>query len=179
MKKILFLFLLSAFVYRVNAQTVVHQTKSGKIKFFSSTPVEDIEAINNQVDAKLATNGQMVFQVAIRGFKFDNALMEEHFNENYLESAKYPKAVFMGTIANIKEVNFSKDGTYKVTVTGKIKLHGAEKEITASGTIEVNAGKVHSKSIFKLVLSDYGIKGNYIGDKIAKTVEVTVDCKYN
>src|ERR1700761_7143296 len=129
MKKIWLACLLLATVTATNAQTKVYQTKSGKVKFYSSTPVENIEADNNQVDAKLATNGQMVFMVAIRGFVFKNALMQEHFNENYMESDKFPKAVFMGTISNIKDIDFTKDGSYKVTVSGDMEIHGTKQKV--------------------------------------------------
>jgi polyisoprenoid-binding protein YceI len=177
MKKLFLLFLLTASI--ISQAQKIYQTKSGKIKFFSTTPVEDIEATNSQVDAKLATNGQMVFQVAIRGFRFDNSLMEEHFNENYMDSKKFPKAVFMGNIIEINSVDFTKDGTYKVTVKGNLEIHGVKKEITAPGTITIKGGKINSKSVFKITVTDYGIKGGLIGQKIASTVEVTVDCKYD
>jgi len=172
-----FWILIFAFCISSNAQKI-YQTKSGKVKFFSTTPVEDIEAINNQVDSKISDKGQLVFMVAMRGFTFKNALMQEHFNENYLESSKYPKATFMGTFSNLKDIDFSKDGVYKTTVSGEMKIHGVAKPVTASGTIEIKAGKVSAKSVFKLTITDYGITGKYIGDKIAKEVTITLDCSY-
>lgn len=168
--------LAATFAITCQAQKV-YQTKSGKVKFFSSTAVEDIEAINNQADAKLGTNGQMVFMIAIKGFKFDNSLMQEHFNgDGYMESSKFPKAVFMGNIVDLKAVDFTKDGSYKVSVKGKMEIHGIKKDITVPGTIEIKAGKVTSKSVFKVKVGDYGVKGH---EKVAKEVEVTVDCKYD
>lgn len=177
MKKIwLCLFVIASIVTTAQAQKV-YQTKSGKIKFFSTTPVEDIEAINNQTDAKLATNGQMVFMVLIKGFKFDNALMQEHFNsDGYMESSKFSKAVFMGNIVDLKAVDFTKDGSYKVSVKGNLEIHGIKKEVTVPGTIEIKGGKLSSKSVFKVAIADYGVKGHA---KVAKEVEVTVDCKYD
>ena len=166
----------ATFAIQVNAQKV-YATKTGKVKFFSTTPVEDIEAVNNQADAKLGTNGQMVFMVAIRGFKFDNSLMQEHFNgDDYMQSSKFPKAVFKGNIANLKDVDFTKDGSYKVSVKGTMEIHGVKKEITVPGTIDIKGGKVSSKSVFKVNIADYGVKGH---EKVAKAVEVTVDCKYD
>ena len=161
----------------VSAQTI-YKTKGGKVSFKSDAPLEKIEAVNNQADSKLATNGQVVFLVAIKAFKFENATMEEHFNENYMESTKYPKGTFMGNITNIADVNFAKDGVYKVTVTGNLTIHGVTKNVTSAGTIEVKGGKVQAKSKFVIKLSDYGIKGAWIGEKIAKEVEINVDCKY-
>lgn len=178
MKKILVFILVVLIACSTNAQKV-YQTKSGKVKFFSSTKVEDIEAINSQADSKLATNGQMVFMLAIKGFKFDNSLMQEHFNENYMESSKFPRATFMGTITDIKSIDFTKDGSYKTEVKGTMEIHGVKKPVIAAGNINIKGGKVSAKSIFRVKVADYGIKGNYIGDKIAKEVEITVDCKYD
>jgi polyisoprenoid-binding protein YceI len=96
-----------------------------------------------------------------------------------MDSKKFPKAVFMGNIIEINSVDFTKDGTYKVTVKGNLEIHGVKKEITAPGTITIKGGKINSKSVFKITVTDYGIKGGLIGQKIASTVEVTVDCKYD
>ncbi len=178
MKKILFTLLLLAGCHALQAQKV-YQTKAGKIKFYSAALLENIEAVNNQVDSKLATNGQMVFMALIKGFRFENATMQEHFNENYMESDKYPKASFQGKISNLADVNFEKDGIYKTTVAGTLEIHGTKQNVTATGTLEVKAGKVSAKSVFKIKLADYNIKGTLIGDKIAKEIEITVDCKYD
>lgn len=177
MKKLLFTLLLVCSITVISAQKI-YQTKSGKISFYSAALLENIEAINNQVDSKLSNNGQLVFMVAIKGFRFENATMQEHFNENYMDSDKYPKAVFLGKITNLADVNFDKDGSYKTTVTGLLDMHGVKQLITALGTLEVKAGKVSAKSSFKVKLADYNIKGTLIGDKIAKELTITVDCKY-
>jgi polyisoprenoid-binding protein YceI len=178
MKKTLLIVLLAAICIASQAQKIF-QTKSGKVKFFSAAPLENIEAVNNQVDAKLATNGQLVFMLGIKGFRFENATMQEHFNENYMESNKYPKAVFGGTITNLAAINFDKDGIYAASVTGELEIHGIKKKVSMDGTIEIKSGKVSVKSKFNIKLSDYNIKGSLIGEKIAKEVEVTVDCKYD
>jgi len=169
-----FLCLFSSYL---SAQTI-YQTKSAKVKFFSATTVENIEAVNNQVNAKLSTNGQMVFILAIRGFVFKNALMQEHFNENYMESDKFPKASFFGNITNINTVNFSKDGSYPVSVNGDMEIHGVKQKVNATGTIDIKNGKIAAKSIFKVTITNFGIKGSYIGDKIAKEIEITVQSTY-
>jgi polyisoprenoid-binding protein YceI len=157
----------------------IYQTKSGKVHFFSSTLIEDIAAVNNQVDSKLSNNGQIIFQIAIKGFRFENGTMQEHFNENYMESDKYPKSVFKGKITNIADVNFDKDGTYKTAVAGELEIHGVKQNVSTAGTIDIKAGKVVAKSSFKIKLADYGIKGTLIGEKIAKELTITVDCKYD
>lgn len=177
--KYLFVMLVVIGLVSFTADQKIYQTKSGKVSFYSAALLENIEAVNNQVDSKLSNNGQMIFQLAIRGFKFENATMQEHFNENYMESDKYPKAVFKGKITNIADVNFEKDGSYKTTVSGEMEIHGLKQNVTATGTIEIKASKVAAKSVFKLKLADYGIKGTLIGDKIAKELTITVDCKYD
>ncbi len=176
-KRIIVGTLLCLFSSYLSAQTI-YQTKSAKVKFFSATTVENIEAVNNQVNAKLSTNGQMVFILAIRGFVFKNALMQEHFNENYMESDKFPKANFFGNITNINTVNFSKDGSYPVSVNGDMEIHGVKQKVNATGTIDIKNGKIAAKSIFKITITNFGIKGSYIGDKIAKEIEITVQSTY-
>jgi polyisoprenoid-binding protein YceI len=152
-------------------------TKTGHIKFFSDAPLEKIEANNRQVNSvlDLATGG-FAFKVLMKSFEFPKALMQEHFNENYVESDKYPNATFVGTIANIREVDISKDGIYPVTVAGKLTLHGITKEINEKGTLEVKQGKIIGKSTFPLTVADYNITipGN-VGKNIAKTIEITVN----
>jgi YceI-like domain len=180
MKKIIVCCLAVLVSVSVNAQDKIYSTKSGTITFFSSTPLEKIEAVNNQVTSKFADKtGQITFILLIKGFKFDNALMQEHFNENYMESSKFAKADFKGTITNIATVNFAKDGNYPVNVDGSLTIHGVTKKTTATGTIEVKAGKVTAKSSFKIKVKEFGITGKYIGEKIAYEVEATVVCKYD
>lgn len=177
MKFILSILLCCCVQSYISAQEI-YATKAGRVSFFSAAPLENIRAVNNQVDSKLATNGQMTFMLAIKGFRFENATMQEHFNENYMESTKYPKAIFFGSIANINDVKFGTDGTYATTVTGDMEIHGIKKRITATGSIDIKGGKAVIKSKFKILLADYNIKGAWIGEKIAREIEVTVDCKY-
>ncbi|HEX8461935.1 MAG TPA: YceI family protein [Segetibacter sp.] len=157
----------------------IYSTKTGKVSFFSNAPLEDIEAKNNEVESKLAAaNGQVVFTLLIKGFKFENELMEEHFNENYLESNKFPKSDFKGFITNIKDINFSKDGVYPAKVKGNLTIHGITKPVESNGTVEVKNGQVVAKSKFNVSLKDYGIGGSMIGKKIANNIAITIDCKY-
>ncbi len=180
MKKILLIATTLLVTIACIAQEKIYSTKSGKITFFSSTPLEKIEGINSQVTAKMSDkSGQLAFVLLVKGFKFDNALMQEHFNENYMESSKFPKADFKGTIANITAINFAKDGDYSVKVEGNLTIHGVTKKTTTTGNIEVKSGKVTAKSVFKIKIKDFGITGKYIGDKIANEVEATVVCKFD
>jgi polyisoprenoid-binding protein YceI len=154
-----------------------YMTRTGRITFFSSTPMENIEAFNNEVAAIAdAGSGELVFQAPIKSFKFEKALMQEHFNENYMESDKYPKAEFKGRIADISKVNFSKDGTYNVTAAGKLTMHGVTHDISVPGTITVKGGDATINSKFKVRTADYGIKiPALVEGKIAKEIAVTVN----
>lgn len=157
----------------------IYSTKAGKISFFSNAPLEDIEAKTSEVESKLLTStGQTVFTLLIKGFQFENQLMQEHFNEDYVESTKYPKADFKGSITNIKDINFSKDGTYPANVSGMLTIHGVTKELNSNGSITVNGGKVIARSKFNITLKDYNIGGPLVGKKIGSQIEITVDCQY-
>lgn len=175
-----FIILLAAFAFTTNLYSQkLYSTKSGKISFESRSALEDIEAINTEVESKLLpSTGQIVFNLLIKGFQFENQMMEDHFNDDYLQSSKYPKADFKGTIANIKAINFAKDGTYPATVKGNLTIHGVTKPITSTGTITVKNGKVSAKSKFNIKVRDYKIGGSMIGKEIAETISINVDCQY-
>lgn len=177
-KQILAICIAFAFVCTASAQTYI--TRNGRITFFSKAPVENIEAINNEVTSILdASKGELAFIALIKSFKFQKALMEEHFNENYMESNTFPKANFKGNITDISKVNFSKDGSYPVTVKGNLTIHGVTKSIAAPGTITVSQGKINASSKFNINVKDYNIKiPSAVVNNIAETVNVTVDCKY-
>jgi hypothetical protein len=171
--------LMLIFVF-MTAQSVSAQkfiTKTGYIKFYSYAPLEKIEAHNRQVNSALdIPTGGFVFKVLMKSFEFEKALMQEHFNENYVESDKYPSAYFAGKVTNIKDINLSKDGIYDADVTGKLTLHGVTKDISEKGTFEVKQGKLIGKTKFNLTVADYNITipGN-VGNNVSKTIEVTVD----
>lgn len=154
-----------------------YMTRTGKITFFSSTPVENIEAFNNEAASVLdAKTGDVVFSVPIRSFKFEKALMQEHFNENYMESSKYPRADFKGKVNDIGNVNFSKDGTYNVKTSGKLTIHGVTKDVTIPGTITIKGNTATASSKFNVKTADYNISiPKLVEGKIAKEIEVTVN----
>jgi hypothetical protein len=176
-----YLFVLIVFLelsFTANAQKYI--TKNGYIGFFSHTPIEDIKADNNQVAGVLDTStGDMVFQLLIRSFHFLKTVMEEHFNENYLESDKYPKATFKGKITNPASINFSQPGVYDATVEGDLTIHNVTKKVTAKGKIEVIEGGINASSKFEIAPEDYNITiPGVVRNNIAKIVEVTVEMKY-
>ena len=158
-----------------NAQKFM--TKSGTIKFSSETPIEKIEGINRQVNSALDfSTGNFVFKVLIQGFEFEKALMQEHFNENYMESDKFQNSTFSGKITNLKDVNLAKDGIYKVVVEGDLSIHGVTNKIKANGTLEVKGGKVIGKSTFNVAPKDYNIKiPSAVIKNISETIQVDVN----
>ena len=104
--------------------------------------------------------------------------MEDHFNENYMESTQYPKADFKGYMTNVKEVNFAKDGDYPVKVEGNLTIHGVTNKVSTVGLIQIKGGKPTMIGSFKIAIKQYGIKGSYIGDKIASEAIIKLNCKY-
>lgn len=155
-------------------------TKSGKIDFdaTSASSPEKIEGVNRTATCVVDTKtGAIQFAVLMKGFAFERALMEEHFNENYVESHKFPKAEFKGTIANNEAVNYSKDGTYSVTVKGKLTMHGETKDVETQGKLVVQGGKVNANATFSVLLSDYKIAiPGLVADKVSKTAKIIVSC---
>jgi polyisoprenoid-binding protein YceI len=178
MKRPFFLLILSFLFFSANAQKFM--TKNGYIGFYSHTAMEDIKGDNNQVASVLdISTGDLVFQVLIKSFHFDRALMEEHFNENYMESDKIPKSTFKGKITNLTAVNFSKNGTYEVTVEGDLTIHDVTNKISTRGTIEVVTGGINASSKFNIVPEEYKIDiPSVVREKINKNLEVTVTMKY-
>lgn len=155
-------------------------TKTGRIDFNATAPSspEKIEAVNKTVTCVLdAATGNIQFAVLIKGFTFERALMQEHFNENYLESDKFPKAEFKGAIANNSAVNYAKDGDYTVTVKGKLTLHGETRDVESPGKISIKGGKISASASFSAVLGDYKVDvPALVSDKVSKTAKITVAC---
>ncbi len=179
MKKIIIL--LAGIAFTAAAYAQVQFTRNGKISIFSSTPVEDIKAQNNEVISFLDTQkGELRFQVLIKGFIFPKASMQQHFNgKDYMYSDSFPQSSFKGNITNLAEINFTKNGTYKVKVKGDLTMHGVTKPVTAEGNITIAGGSVSVLSTFKINREDFKITvPSFTSSKIAKVIEITVDCKY-
>jgi len=178
-KTISFISILLLFTSNLFAQKAY--TKNGSISFFSKSPLENIEAKNNQVMSVLnSQTGEIQFSVIIKAFHFKKALMEEHFNENYMESTKFPKATFKGTITDMAKVNFSKDGSYPVVSSGDFTLHGVTKKITTPGVITIKKGIPSASSKFSVKLKDYGIiVPKLVKDNIAEIIDISVACTYD
>jgi len=176
MKRILLtaLFLLAAFG---SALAQKYFTRDGRINFVASTPLETIDATSKGANAVIdATSGAMEFSVLVKGFIFEKALMQEHFNENYIESDKFPKASFKGRIQDPGAIQWTKDGSYPVKVKGTFSVHGVEKERTMDALITVKGGKITASSTFEVATADHDIKiPSVVQDKIAKVVRVSVE----
>jgi polyisoprenoid-binding protein YceI len=162
----------------VQAQKYI--SKNGHIWFYSHTPMEDIEGHNRQAVSILdASTGDIVFNLLIKSFEFKVALMQEHFNENYMESDKIPKASFKGKITNLDKINFKKDGSYPAEVTGDLTIHGVTKPVTTKGTLVVQNGSITAKAKFVVTAHDYDIAiPSVVENKIAKEIEINVDVTY-
>lgn len=158
---------------QINAQDKFF-TRDGFVSFFSSTKMEDISAENKKVSCIYALSTQKLeFAVLMKSFHFEKALMEEHFNENYVESEKFPKAVFKGNI--VFPTNFTPGSKTDVKVKGTMSLHGVSKEIEVTGTIERIGENIKLVSQFYIVPENYNIAiPGTVRDNIAKEIKVNV-----
>jgi len=167
-------FFVSALTISVNAQLYRGKPDASSISFFSKSPLEDIDATNKKASIVLrTTTNDIQFGVPMISFKFPKPLMEEHFNENYVESDKYPTCTFKGKIN--ETIDYTKDGEYKVTAKGTMNLHGVSKEVEAPGTLTIKGKEITIVSAFKIKVADYAIKvpSLYV-QNIAEVVDVKV-----
>jgi polyisoprenoid-binding protein YceI len=154
------------------AQTRLYKATDGKTTFYSSTPAEDIRAENNRTQVILnTTTGEIAVLMRMRDFDFPNELMEEHFNENYVESEKYPYATFKGTLD--KAIDFSQNGTFDASATGVFTVHGKSQNRTLKGKLTVQEGSIQINSDFEVPLSDHDIEvPKIVFVKIAQIIQV-------
>ena len=167
------------FVNVTNAQIFKNKEKCGKIHFFSSTPMENIEAKSMAATSLINTSDDSIrVNIPITTFEFKNSLMQEHFNENYLESSKFPKAYLRGKLN--EKIDFKKDGIYKVEANCNLTIHGVLKNYVMSGTINIKGDEVHLVSKFEVKLTDHKIEvPRLVIQKIAESILVDVDIIYN
>ena len=167
------LFYILFFIYSLGFTQSKYLTKTGIISFEASVPsFEEVSAKNNAVTAILNTeNSEIAALALINGFRFKNALMEEHFNENYAESNNYPKAIFEGKIKQFLTDKTS--GNFEIS--GKLTFHGVTKIIeTIPVTIDVNSERINLKGEFKVLASDFKIEiPNIVKNKISEEVQVS------
>ena len=154
--------------------------RAGYASFFSSAPMEDIKAESEQVVSILdVAEGKIAASMLMRSFNFRKALMQEHFNENYVESDKYPKASFTGSVTNIKDLDLRKDGKYTLDVQGEITLHGVTQPLKVKAEAMVSNGTLQARAVFPLAVKDFNIDvPRLVVNNIAEVVEVTVAFNY-
>jgi len=153
-------------------------TKKGKIYFSATAKMEKVEATNHAVISVMDTKtGNIQFAVMLKGFEFEKALMQEHFNENYVESDKYPKAEFSGLVLNNTEIHYTKEGIYTAKVKGKLSLHGQTRDVEAEGKITVKNGSLLLNADFDILLSDFKIDiPGLVKENISNDTRISVDC---
>lgn len=155
--KYLILAIFSGILLNTFAQKQI--TKTGTIEIFSETPLFTIEGENKKVASILNTEtGEVVVSTLVRSFRFHEALVEEHFNENYMESHEFPKAIFKGKIIEFKSLDLSKDGTYDILVEGKLTIHGETNYVKEKGTLIINEGMISANLEFPVSLKAYKVR---------------------
>lgn len=171
------LILLTSAAFTVNLYAQKYKSVTSGIHFYSEAPMEDIEAVNQ--DGQSAINlstGEIVFSIPIKSFIFEKSLMQEHFNENYLESEKYPKATFRGVISGF---DVEKTAWQQAIAQGKMTIHGIEKDFSCEGKIKIENSALKIETKFPIQLKDYKIKiPKVVFYNIAKIVEVTINFDY-
>lgn len=173
-------FFISMTIFFVLTHVVTAQkyfTKTGHISFYSDAKLEKIEGHNKSSNCVLdLSTGKIEFATLVKGFQFEKALMQEHFNENYMESNKFPKATFKGQIENYSSLDVSKNGKYPIKVTGDLTMHGVTKKLTTDAIIQVVNGKLDADASFNVLLADYKIEiPALVKDQVSKSVKVKVD----
>ena len=158
----------------VQKDTIVSfSTKKGRIKFVSPTDA-DVSAVNNEVSSKISATVDIRFSLLFKGFQFKYAEMQTHFNEEYIESEKYPRASFTGTIQNIKSIDLTKEGKYTAKVVGTLTMHGVTKPVQTSATLHISKGKIAATATMSINMSDFKIDASAVTEK----VDLEINCNY-
>jgi hypothetical protein len=186
MKNFIACFLIFSSVSNISAQIYTAKTGSTSINFFSKAPLEDIEAVNKGAVVVLkASTGDIQIRITMQNFKFKNSLMEEHFNENYIETEKkvevngattYPNrySEFKGKIN--EKIDYNADGETKVTVTGKLTMHNVTNEVTINGKVTKTGNELKLNCMFKVKVNDYDIK---VPSMYVKNIAEEVEINFN
>ena len=154
-----------------------YMTDAGNIIFYSHAPLEDITAENKEVASVIdGETGKMAVILKMTAFLFEKGLMQEHFNENYVESEIFPKATFRGSILNNEDVDYTSEGVYQVEVQGKLTIHGVTNKVSSEGTLEVHSRGILTIAKFLLNPEDYGIKiPRVVRKNIAENMEIRIE----
>src|SRR5690606_21218728 len=169
----IFLLLLANFSALAQSRFIDRQ---GSASFYSEAPVENIDAHSKEamsiIDLK---TGEMVASVAMKSFEFKKSLMQEHFNENYVESDKFPNASFKGIISNLNEIDFSKNGTYQLDIDGEISIHGVTKPLQCKAELTKTGETLNASTSFPIQVADFDIEiPKIVFYNIAEVVDVKI-----
>lgn len=180
MKRIALLLLLLAAPLLVSAQDTLWFTRSGHIYFISHTAIIDIDANHYQVGSFFNTRtGELVFTLLMKSFQFTLPLAEEHFNENYVESEKYPKSTFKGKITGYDPARLIPNADYPVEVEGDLTIHGVTARVKEKGMIRKSGDEIRATSKFNILLDTYRIKvPNIVADRVATVIPIDVEMVY-
>lgn len=179
MKKIILALLILTGINNIKAQ--MYMTKEGSVQLYSETPLLIIDGKTQSAGSILnSETGEVAATVLVTSFKFKEALLEEHFNENYIESHKFPKSQFKGKITNWSSIDITKDGTYPVTIEGDLIMHGETRPLKTSGSLTVSGGKIKAATEFFVSLENYKIKvEESYKDRIPDKIKLTLIFNYN
>lgn len=174
MKRSFFVLMAFGLALQLSAQKIV--TKTASVKFAATSSMEKIEGNTNTASTAIdKSTGNIEIALLVKSLKFEKALMEEHFNENYMESTKFPKSTFKGKIVNNSDIKWDSDGKYTAKITGNLTIHGVTKEIKTSAEVTVKGGVVTTDCKFAIEVADYGIEiPSLVKDKVAKTAKIEV-----
>ena len=176
-------FILAAAIVLVGSFSSLAQryfTKQGQLSFVSESQIEKIESTNGQANSVIdLETGQVQWAALIKAFKFEKALMEEHFNENYMESEKFPKATFKGNVENIKSLRLDDSSPQEFSVSGELTIHGVTQPLQAVISLQPSKDRIEGKAQFSILLSDFDIEiPKVVVENIAKTIDITVEANY-
>lgn len=154
----------------------IWMTRSAHISFFSSAPLEDIEADNKSVTCIYKPgSGKLAFKVLMKSFRFERAAMQDHFNTQYLHTDEFPNATFSGKLVSAAPIDPAVEGSHAVTATGELTIHGISRPVSHAGTVKSSGGRLELHAVFPVLLEDYNVKipTNYVRN-ISREIEVTV-----
>jgi len=176
--KILLVLIVGIFSNQLSAQK--YFSKTGGISFFSKTPIENIEAVSNTASTVFdLESGKVQWAVLIKSFEFEKSLMQEHFNENYMESNTFPKAKFSGTIEDAASLDLKTDGTYTANISGELTIHGVTQKVNTTATFTVASGTITGNSALNVKVADYDIKiPGVVRKNIAENIDITIEANY-
>jgi len=170
--------LLICYVQFIWSQPDIFTIDLGNISFTSNAPLEIIKAksvrLRGVIDISKGTFGLTVPITSFEGF--NNPLQKTHFNENYMESNKYPNATFRGKI--IENIDFSVPGLFNIRAKGNLEIHGIGRERIIKGTIDIKENQLEISSNFQILLQEHEISiPKIVYQKIAEEIEVSINAR--